>query len=121
VTALTRELQRRLCTALPAVAAHMIEVYVATMTAPPPEEDGAARGAAPGREAGKEAAGRHAAGKTLLGHIEAALKLLRWAESELAGAGGASPAAAERRYSDAEVDRLVQEARVAVARVAPGS
>jgi hypothetical protein len=104
----TRRLQLRLLETLPGIAERVIQGYQDHTDSTPPEAAG-----------DKEFAARQSAGKAALSHLDALIKLLRWAEAgvtaELADGGptgdGPSDPDAPR------LNRLLREARAALGRL----
>jgi hypothetical protein len=111
VSEATRRLQHRLLEALPGIADRVIQGYQEFTEI---------------QATDKEFAARQSAGKSALGHLDALIKLLRWAE---AGVAAELAAEAEAGRSDEAADgaidaeerqrlnRLLREARGALGRI----
>jgi hypothetical protein len=105
----TRRLQLRLLETLPAIAERVIQGYQDHTDTPPPEAAG-----------DKEFAARQSAGKAALSHLDALIKLLRWAEAGVSADLAEGPEDSELA-SDAQetarLNRLLREARTALGKI----
>jgi hypothetical protein len=110
LTEATRRLQLRLLETLPGIAERVIQGYQDHTDSPPPEAAG-----------DKEFAARQSAGKAALSHLDALIKLLRWAEAgvsaelEAACDDGGEPAADAAETE--RLNRLLREARAALGKI----
>lgn len=104
----TRRLQLRLLETLPGIAERVIQGYQDHTDSPPPEAAG-----------DKEFTARQSAGKAALSHLDALIKLLRWAEAgvtaDLAEGGPEADGALDPDHQ--RLNRLLREARTALGRL----
>ncbi|MBK1699251.1 hypothetical protein CKO21_18550 [Rhodovibrio salinarum] len=105
----TRRLQLRLLETLPGIAERVLQGYQDHTDSPPPEAAG-----------DKEFTARQSAGKAALAHLDALIKLLRWAEAgvsaELAAESGTSGSAGDRAETE-RLTHLLREARTALGKI----
>ncbi|MBK1671174.1 hypothetical protein CKO28_24520 [Rhodovibrio sodomensis] len=109
MTEATRRLQLRLLETLPEIAERVIQGYQDHTDTPPPEAAG-----------DKEFSARQSAGKAALSHLDALIKLLRWAEAGVSAELDAAPGDGGQPGDAAETDRLnrlLREARAALGRI----
>lgn len=109
MTEATRRLQLRLLETLPGIAERVIQGYQDHAESPPPEAAG-----------DKEFTARQSAGKAALSHLDALIKLLRWAEAGVSAELDAMPEAGAEAGDYTEADRqkrLLRDARAALGRI----
>ena len=109
LTEATRRLQLRLLETLPRIAERVIQGYQDHTDSPPPEAAG-----------DKEFTARQSAGKAALSHLDALIKLLRWAEAGVSAELDAAAEDSEETGDAAEAERLnrlLREARAALGKI----
>jgi hypothetical protein len=109
LTEATRRLQLRLLETLPRIAERVIQGYQDHTDSPPSEAAG-----------DKEFTARQSAGKAALSHLDALIKLLRWAEAGVTAELAAGPDETGLAGDAAETERLnrlLREARAALGKI----
>jgi hypothetical protein len=109
LTEATRRLQLRLLETLPGIAERVIQGYQDHTDSPPPEAAG-----------DKEFTARQSAGKAALSHLDALIKLLRWAEAGVSADLETAPEGSELAGDAAETERLnrlLRDARTALGKI----
>ena len=109
LTEATRRLQLRLLETLPGIAERVIQGYQDHTDSPPSEAAG-----------DKEFTARQSAGKAALSHLDALIKLLRWAEAGVTAELAAGPDETGLAGDAAETERLnrlLRDARAALGKI----